>query len=332
MISFASVARSRQLGLIGLEDELVVDLEQHLRAQAALPHRRVEPDHRDLHAVGGGALDRHVDRHPLAGGAQRAVAGRQLRQVAAAAEQRRHEALVAREDLHLDRVAPDALVRGEVVGDEPLRLLARDLQPLGQPVVGEPVGDPVVDHLRHAALLRPDLVGRQAQDAGRGGEVDVGVRGEVGPEPGVARDVGQDAELLLRVVGAEQQAAGRRDERAADAPAERRADRDVLEVRIGARQASGGGDRLLVGRVQPAVDVDQARQRVDVRRLELRDLAVLEDQADHLVLRRAAPRGPMRPSSGSVRVRFVDGRPSSSNRIVSSWRGEPMLNSCPTSA
>src|SRR5687768_17635513 len=50
-------------------------------------------------------------------------AGRQLGQVAAAAEQGRHEALVARQDLHLDRVAPDPLVRGEVVGDELLRLL-----------------------------------------------------------------------------------------------------------------------------------------------------------------------------------------------------------------
>ena len=124
-----------QLLLIGLEDELVMDLQQHLRAQAALADGGVHADHGDLHAVGGRALDRHVDRHPLAGGTQRPVARGQLRQVAAPAEQRGHEALVAGQDPDLDRVAADARVGGEVVGDEALRLLARDLEPIRQPEV-----------------------------------------------------------------------------------------------------------------------------------------------------------------------------------------------------
>ena len=46
----------------------------------------------------------------------------------------------------------------------------------------------------------------------------------------------------------------------------------------------GGGHRLLVGGVQAALRIHQARQRVDVGRLQLRDLPVLEDEADHLVL------------------------------------------------
>jgi hypothetical protein len=51
--------------------------------------------------------------------------------------------------------------------------------------------------------------------------------------------------------------------------------------------------------VQPALTVHERRQRVDVGRLQLRHLAVLEDQVDHLVPLAAAPPGPMHPSSGS---------------------------------
>ena len=60
-------------------------------------------------------------------------------QVPAPAEQRGDEPLVAGQDLHLDRVAADALVGREVVGDELLRLLARDLEALGKAVVAQPV-------------------------------------------------------------------------------------------------------------------------------------------------------------------------------------------------
>ena len=108
--------------------------------------------------------------------------------------------------------------------------------------------------------------------------------GEVGLQPGVAGDMGQDAQLLLRVVGAEQEVARCRHEGAADASAERGPDRDVLEVRIGARQPPGGGHRLGVGGVHAAPLVGQERKRVDVGGLELRDLAVFEDEVDHLVL------------------------------------------------
>ncbi len=64
-----------------------------------------------------------------------------------------------------------------------LRLLAGDAQPLGEPEVGEAVGDPVVDHLRHAALLGAHRIRLQAEHPRGGGEVDVGVRGEVRLQP-----------------------------------------------------------------------------------------------------------------------------------------------------
>src|SRR4030088_210745 len=48
-----------------LGDELVVYLKEDTCVQIAVVQRAVYASHRDLHDVGSGALDRHVDRHPL---------------------------------------------------------------------------------------------------------------------------------------------------------------------------------------------------------------------------------------------------------------------------
>ena len=88
--------------------------------------------------------------------------------------------------------------------------------------------------------------------------------GEVGAQPRVARDVGKDAQLLLAVVGRQEQLSGWCDEGTTDPAAQRSPDGDVLQVRIGARETPGGGDRLLIRRMQPALGVHERGQRVDV--------------------------------------------------------------------
>jgi hypothetical protein len=100
----------------------------------------------------------------------------------------------------------------------------------------------------------------------------------------VAADVREDAQLDLRVVRGEQRDVRRPgDERPPDAPAERRPDRDVLEVRVARRQPPGGRDGLVERRVQPPVRGDQRRQRLDVGRAELRVDPPLEQLVDHRV-------------------------------------------------
>ncbi len=175
-------------------------------------------------------------------------------------------------------------IRREVRVDEVLGLLARDAGPARQPEVAHPVGDPEVDHLGHRALVRGDVLGRLVEDAGRGLAMDVGPPREGVAEVLVAGHVGQDPELDLRVVGGDQRhvrAAGH--ERAPDPPAERRPDRDVLEVRIGRRQPAGRRDGLVERRVQPAIRRDEVRQRLDVGRAELRVGPPLEQALDHRV-------------------------------------------------
>ncbi|MCY1350547.1 hypothetical protein D9M69_367830 [compost metagenome] len=95
--------------------------------------------------------------------------------------------------------------------------------------------------------------------------------------------MGHDAQLDLRVVGRQQLVAPGRDEGLADAPALGGADRDVLQVRVGGRQAPGGRHRLVIGGVDaPGTRVDLLRQAVGVGALELAQGAVLHDHLGQL--------------------------------------------------
>ena len=81
----------------------------------------------------------------------------------------------------------------------------------------------------------------------------------------VLREVGEDAQLDLAVVGGQQQVAGLGHEGLADAPALGGADGDVLQVRVGGRDAPGGRHRLVEGGVDAAgLGVHQDGQRVHV--------------------------------------------------------------------
>ena len=92
-----------------------------------------------------------------------------------------------------------------------------------------------------------------AEHLGRGRAVDVLAARERLAQLRLARDVREDPQLDLRVVGREQPVALLGDERRADLAAELGADRDRLQVRVGGREPAGRGDRLVERRVQPPV-------------------------------------------------------------------------------
>ena len=95
------------------------------------------------------------------------------------------------------------------------------------------------------ALARPrcslgDLLERHAEDLGGDELVNVAVLGERGLQGLVAAEVGEHAELDLRVVGGEQHVVGvAGHEGRADLPAELGADGDVLQVRVARREPAG---------------------------------------------------------------------------------------------
>ena len=111
---------------------------------------------------------------------------------------------------------------------------------------------------------------------------------------------------------------------------ERRADRDVLQVRVAAAQPAGRRDRLVEARVHAAgFGVDELRQRVDVGALQLHQPAPLENLPRQIVGQRQL----LEHLDGRGRracvlpFRFNIGSCSLSNRISASCFGELMLNS-----
>ena len=132
--------------------------------------------------------------------------------------------------------------------------------------------------LARAAVLACLATGATPKTSCGGEGVDVLSAAEGFDQHGILGEMGQEAQLDLRVVGGEQQAAGRGDEGGANLAAELGADGNILQIRIGGAEAAGGGAGLVKRGVQAAGDgVDQVGQRVGVGRFELRELAILDD-------------------------------------------------------
>ena len=92
----------------------------------------------------------------------------------------------------------------------------------------------------------------------------------------IVRQVRHDAQFDLRIVGADDTAIRRCDEGGADAPALGGADRDVLQVGVGRRQAPGDRHRLREAGMHAAGGrVDHLRQLVGVGVLQLGEAAVV---------------------------------------------------------
>ena len=201
-----------------------------------------------------------------------------------------------------------------------------------EPEVAHAVGEPEVDHLGHRALVRGDVVGCLVEHARGRLAVDVGAAREGLLQVLVARHVGEDPQLDLRVVGGEQASVrGARDEGPPDPPPELGPDRDVLEVRIARRQPSGRRDGLVERRVQPAVGGDAGaaapRRRSSGASCRPATRAACRSSGGPA----AGPRAPTRRSSSRSSSACPSAGSSSKNRTCSSCLGLPRLNSWPTS-
>ena len=91
-----------------------------------------------------------------------------------------------------------------------------------------------------------------AEDLGGGRRVDVLAGAEDPLQHSLVGDVGEDPQLDLAVVGGDAAVARLGDEAAAERAADLGADRDVLQVRVGAREAPGRARGLVEGGVDPA--------------------------------------------------------------------------------
>ncbi len=244
----------------------------------------MEVDHGLLDEVGRGALHGGIHGLPLRLHPDLEVLGPEVGQAPQPAEQGAHVAgLPGLRDRVVDE-PPHRRIAGEVGHDERLRLLLRHPDVLGEGEGALPVEERVVDHLGHPALLVRGEGREGTEDLAGGAVVHVLPAPEGVDEGLVLREVGQDPELDLAVVGGEEQVPRLRHERLADAPPLRGADRDVLQVRVGGRDAAGGGHRLVERGVDASgLGVHELGQCVHVGRLELLDGPVLQDLAGELV-------------------------------------------------
>ena len=194
----------------------------------------------------------------------------------------------------------------------------------------------VVDHLRGAAqLVRVAAAVRRRRSSARSARGCRRPARNASMSTASSGQVREHAELDLRVVGRDQHVARFGDERAADLAAELGPDRDVLQVRIAAAQASGRGDRLVEAGVH-AAGLRVARAAA-ARRCRCPSASC---SPRHSRISRGSSWASASSSSTStavdgardVPVRFSTGSCSLSNRISASCFGELMLNSPPATS
>ena len=221
-------------------------------------------EHRALDDVRGRALDGGVERGALGHVPQLTVVRAEVRQVAAAPLDRRGVPVLPGLCDDVAQVVAHAAEAVEVALHEAARLVHRDLQLLGQPEGGQPVGQAVAHRLHLGALLRRDLVRVHAEHLRADERVQVLALAEGLDQPLVLGQVRHDAHLDLGVVRGEQHGllAGHlvRHEHLADAAARLGAHRDVLEVRVQRGQSARGGGGLRVGGVDAVVRGDGLEQ------------------------------------------------------------------------
>lgn len=217
---------------VEVEDEFVVDLEEHFGLVGLFAEEGVDLDHGEFDHVGGGALDGHVDGGALGVLAEAGVSGGEIRVVAAASGEGFGVASVAGLGDGAIHVLFDGGILAEVGVDDLCGFAAGDGEALAEAEGGDAVDDAEVDHFRAGAHVAGDFLGGDAVDFRGGDGVDVGAVLEGGDHGGIAGEGGHDAELDLGVIAGEEGEAFTRDEGLADFSASFGADGDILEIGV----------------------------------------------------------------------------------------------------
>ena len=175
-------------GFIGgnFEEQFVVDLQDHARFELALGELAVDGDHGQLDEVGGGALQRRVDGGALGEAALIGIAALDVGNGTDAAEERAHDARLARGFQSLFDERFHAGVAREVAVDVGARFGLRNAQLRGQAEGRDAVDDAEVDGLGAVAGLLVHSGGGYAEDFAGGEGVNVFVV-LVGVESGAGR-------------------------------------------------------------------------------------------------------------------------------------------------
>ena len=236
----------------------------------------VHPHHCNFNDVGSGPLNRGIHCHPLAEGALHPIGGTQLRQRAAASEQRLCIALFLCLLNRVLQIGGNAAVGLFVVLDIGIGLLYRDSDIPREGKCADAVHDAEIDRLGAGAHLRRYKCLRQIKYLRCGAGVDIHALAECFDHCGIVCQCRQHPQLNLRIVGIDQQVALLRLKEIPHAAARLGANGNVLHVRLGAADASGSGIGLTEHRTDPAVCPDGILQSFHVGGGQLFVLTVLQ--------------------------------------------------------
>ena len=206
--------------------------------------------------------------------------------MAAPAEQGGHIALLFRLRLGLVHIVADAGIALEIGADIGRRLALFNTELARQAEARNAIDDAEIDRLGLATGHRVHLVERHAEHLAGGHGVNVDAVAEGLAQRLDAADIGDDAQLDLRIIDRQQLVPLLGDEGAADAPPFLGADRDVLYVRVGRGEAPCTGRGHGEGGVDaPRLRVDLLHQRVGIGGFQLGELAPFQDFRRQVVLR-----------------------------------------------
>ena len=158
---------------------------------------QLDADHSDFNHVGGGTLDRRVDGVALGGGADGAVGGVDVADVAAASGDGFDVAFIPRGFDNAVHAGFNRRILFEIALDNFRSFFARNAQTLGEAEGGDAIDDAEVDHLGFAAHVGRNIGQRDAEDARGGGGVNVFAAFEGGFHVLVAAEVRHDAQFDL---------------------------------------------------------------------------------------------------------------------------------------
>src|SRR5690606_6648584 len=211
------------------------------------------------------ALQRRVDRLAFAEGTLAGVLGLDALHPDAAAENGSHIAIGAREGLRLFHVVADAGEALEVLLDVGSRLFAGDAKITRETKGADAVDDAEIDGFGVVAYILRHAFYGDAEHFRRGARVNVDAVGEGLLQLRNIRDMCEQAQLNLRIVGGDQTVALLRNKRLADTAALLRPDRNVLQVRVIGGETTRCTCRQRVRRVDALrLGIDRRLQRFRV--------------------------------------------------------------------
>src|SRR5579885_1492233 len=315
------------------KQQFIVYLQNHPRRQLFFLQPFVNRNHCHLDQVRRRPLQWRIQCRALREIPQLHLWRNDLRNRPDSSEQRLRHSCLPCLCQHIIQVFLHSLVPCEIRVDELRRFFLLDSQLLRQAECRQSINDSEVDRFRRPPVFRRLRQRPHAKNFLCRPGVNVLAISERLHQHGIFRKMRHDPQFNLRVIRRQQYLPLLRHKRGANLSPQFASHRDILQIRIARAQPSRRCTRLRETRMQPlCLRMNQFRQRIHVRRFQLRNLAVFDHLPRQFMLLLISSRISAAFERTFPFPRRVGGcKFSLSKRISASCVGEFTLNSAPAS-